>query len=576
MWYNKLKENEVVIMKLKNPVKLFKEPVKTIDEVEQRKKDIKPWFIISGVLCLVGIGVFGLMIFGFLYIMANRIKKKMECLTCDNCNKMASFQNIEEFKKYVTYTIVGGKAKYKGAKHTVINQGIDAIVEAQADASAIVYISLTCPHCGTTKQLEYYITPFICSKREEKVSIRDVEVLKSRFERLVKEVVEVFNDPLRHHEIPYTIHSVNHPNYEERGKLQLDSSKVYGYYNGVKIEYHRDVEELVEGFFVHNEINGKIIESNNKAKSKKNKKELTQENEVKEETLKLDEECEEVQNPQNNVQTNEKQKSNLVIGSDHIEVSLDDSNEQINQSENKNELIVDENLVVNKESEPEKNSKIIENLEVLKKLKELLDLDVITQKEFEEKKILLLDFGERKQEVQSTKHYVSTSTKSQKRFRILNFLLTILTIVAFMVGTIFLLALDFRYYAGSFAPDYQQVWLYLPFLRAAFSSQNVVDVAVWCLFILIGAILMLVSLTIKFIIEIKQNNNKKIIILDIITILISAIAIIPSAIIVDWAKPGVKLFLILTSSCDIAILVHLFSLLIRKFLNIYKLLTNKM
>ena len=576
MWYNKLKENEVVIMKLKNPVKLFKEPVKTIDEVEQRKKDIKPWFIISGVLCLVGIGVFGLMIFGFLYIMANRIKKKMECLTCDNCNKMASFQNIEEFKKYVTYTIVGGKAKYKGAKHTVINQGIDAIVEAQADASAIVYISLTCPHCGTTKQLEYYITPFICSKREEKVSIRDVEVLKSRFERLVKEVVEVFNDPLRHHEIPYTIHSVNHPNYEERGKLQLDSSKVYGYYNGVKIEYHRDVEELVEGFFVHNEINGKIIESNNKAKSKKNKKELTQENEVKEETLKLDEECEEVQNPQNNVQTNEKQKSNLVIGSDHIEVSLDDSNEQINQSENKNELIVDENLVVNKESEPEKNSKIIENLEVLKKLKELLDLDVITQKEFEEKKILLLDFGERKQEVQSTKHYVSTSTKSQKRFRILNFLLTILTIVAFMVGTIFLLALDFRYYAGSFAPDYQQVWLYLPFLRAAFSSQNVVDVAVWYLFILIGAILMLVSLTIKFIIEIKQNNNKKIIILDIITILISAIAIIPSAIIVDWAKPGVKLFLILTSSCDIAILVHLFSLLIRKFLNIYKLLTNKM
>ena len=64
-------------MKLKNPVKLFKEPVKTIDEVEQRKKDIKPWFIISGVLCLVGIGIFGLMIFGFLYIMANRIKKKM-------------------------------------------------------------------------------------------------------------------------------------------------------------------------------------------------------------------------------------------------------------------------------------------------------------------------------------------------------------------------------------------------------------------------------------------------------------------------------------------------------------------
>ena len=349
---------------------------------------------------------------------------------------MASFQNIEEFKKYVTYTIVGGKAKYKGAKHTVINQGIDAIVEAQADASAIVYISLTCPHCGTTKQLEYYITPFICSKREEKVSIRDVEVLKSRFERLVKEVVEVFNDPLRHHEIPYTIHSVNHPNYEERGKLQLDSSKVYGYYNGVKIEYHRDVEELVEGFFVHNEINGKIIESNNKAKSKKNKKELTQENEVKEETLKLDEECEEVQNLQNNVQTNEKQKSNLVIGSDHIEVSLDDSNEQINQSENKNEHIVDENLVVNKESEPEKNSKIIENLEVLKKLKELLDLGVITQQEFEDKK----------KEILNIKKVKESKPFSGKKIKKISKVLVAISIVLMGIAAICLLFAKTRRY----------------------------------------------------------------------------------------------------------------------------------
>ena len=338
-------------MKLKNPIKLWKEPVKTIAEVEQRKKDIKPWLIISiivavvfsvldgilgtGILMVFGMmGIFATMYFGFLYFIANKLKKKFECLTCNKCDKMASFSNLEEFKKYVTYTIYGGKAKYKGVSHPGTNDGVVAYVEATASASATVYISLTCPHCGTVKQLEYYITPFKCSKRQEKVYVRDVELVKMNIENAVKEVVTVFNDPLRHHEIPYTIHSVNHPHYEEREKLHIDSSKVYGYYNGVKIEYHRDAIELVEGFFLHNELNGKIIDPNAPKKSKKNKKSTVQENE---ETLDIEERSEFVPTSQNNntSKNKENQQSNLGVCNDYINTSLDDTMKKNNQSNDK-------------------------------------------------------------------------------------------------------------------------------------------------------------------------------------------------------------------------------------------------
>ena len=259
-----------------------------------------------------------------------------------------------------------------------------------------------------------------------------------------------------------------------------------------------------------------------------------------------------IEESQNNVQTNEKYENHLIVNNEEVSSTVEQCEVTSNQDLNVKEVT---------------NINILENLNILKKLKELLDLGAITQSEFEEKKILLLSgIGVKKEEVQSIDQSVSTASKNQKGLRIFNFILTNLTIVTFIVGVICLFSLDFRYFAG-YSPEHQQVWLYSTFLRVAFSSTAVIDIAVWCLFILIGAILMLVSLAIKLIIEIKQNkDNNKIIILDIITILISAVSIVPSAIIVDWAKPGVKLFLILTSSCAIAILVHLFLGLIKKLL----------
>lgn len=55
--------------------------------------------------------------------------------------------------------------------------------------------------------------------------------------------------------LPYTMHSVYHPKYEERTKAYF-AGDVHAQYKGVTIEYYREIEELVEGYFVDNEQNG--------------------------------------------------------------------------------------------------------------------------------------------------------------------------------------------------------------------------------------------------------------------------------------------------------------------------------
>ena len=376
-------------MKIKNPIKIIKstkEPVKTIQDLEMRKKDVKQWLIISGVLCIIGIGFFGLLAFGLINFALNKIAKKFELLTCKNCGKMASFSNIEEFKKYITYNTLRYKAEYNGISHPRSNDGIVSYVEAKGSAIAIVNISLTCPHCGAVKKLRYYTTPFKCSDSQEKVNVRDVELVKSRLEKSVKEVVDIYNDSQRHHEIPYSTDSIHHPDYDHENRLKLQFKKDT-YYNGVKIVCHREVEEIVEGYFLYDDLHGKMEDLNENSKLKDNESKPQGDN-VKDETFKLEGE------------------------SEVIQTSLDDSSEHTFLKEGQCEVVNNQNKNLNQTS----NNNILENLDVLKKLKELLDLGVITQKEFEEKKILLLDIGVKKQEMQSTKQNVNTATKSQKKF----------------------------------------------------------------------------------------------------------------------------------------------------------------
>lgn len=271
---------------MKNPLKqikhMWKDPINTIDEANTRKKEIMPWLFGSIGLAVLGaglsnidglsflmifglVGIFGVMAFGFLLFIIKKAKQKFTALTCNKCNVMAEIKTPEDFAKYVSYTVGKHEAEYLGISHPSSNNGVISKVEAKGSATVVVSIDLKCPHCGEVKRLHYTITPFKCSAVEEKVLVRDVEGVKSRLENAVKEVVRDYNDSDKRPTFPYSIHSKKSPDYENRNKAQVGTSWIPRY-NGVRIDYRKDVEEMVEAFFLENQLDGTIVDPN---KSKK-------------------------------------------------------------------------------------------------------------------------------------------------------------------------------------------------------------------------------------------------------------------------------------------------------------------
>ncbi|MBE6679954.1 MAG: hypothetical protein E7598_05455 [Ruminococcaceae bacterium] len=264
---------------MKNPIEhlkhLWKDPINTIEEADARKKEILPWLygsigvaalfsILDGILgtgflmIFALIGVFGIMAFGFMLFVIGKAKDRFKALTCDGCNTLATIKTPEEFAEFISYTVGKHEATYHGVSHPASNNGVVSKVEAKGSASVVVYIDLKCPNCGKVKKLEYHIVPFKCSQSEEKVLVRDVELVKMRLDAAVKAVVADYNDPEKRKNIPYSIHSVNNPNYENRTKPQFTSSRQK--YNGVTIDYRKDVEEMVEQFFLANQLDGNLVD----------------------------------------------------------------------------------------------------------------------------------------------------------------------------------------------------------------------------------------------------------------------------------------------------------------------------
>lgn len=274
---------------MKNPLKhlkhMWKDPINTIEEANARKKEIMPWLygsigaavlfcvldgvLNTGILMIFGmIGVFGVMAFGFMLFIIKKAKEKFAALTCTKCNTMATIKTIEEYEKYVKYSVGPCVATYDGISHPASNNGVVSEITAKGSAAVTVDIDLVCPHCGNSKPLKYVIVPFKCSAVEQKVPVPNVEVAKMRLENAVRLVVNDYNDPEKRANIPYSIHSKKNPNYENRTKVQVGSSWIPKY-NGVRIDYRKDIEEMVEAFFIENQLDGKIIDPTAPSKSKK-------------------------------------------------------------------------------------------------------------------------------------------------------------------------------------------------------------------------------------------------------------------------------------------------------------------
>lgn len=269
---------------MKNPLvflkHIVKDPINTIAEADARKKEIMPWLYGSIALAVVPsvlggaiealsfltifgmIGIFATMFFGFLLFVIKKAKEKFKALTCNSCNTMAEFKTPEEFTKYVSYAIGKNEATYNGISHPSSNNGVVSEITASASASVNVAIDLKCPHCGNVKKLKYAIVPFKCSAKQAKVAVRDVELVKMRLENAVKSVVTAYNDPDKRGDIGYSIHSKHNPKYDQRSKPTMGNDTVaYPRYNDVKIEYHKDPEEMVVAFFLENQLDGKITEA---------------------------------------------------------------------------------------------------------------------------------------------------------------------------------------------------------------------------------------------------------------------------------------------------------------------------
>lgn len=269
---------------MKNPLAylkhLVKDPINTIAEADARKKEIMPWLYGSIALAVVPsvlggavsalafltifgmIGVFAAMFFGFLLFVVKKAKEKFKALTCNKCNTLAEIHTPEEFAKYVSYTVGQNQAIFNGVSHPGSSNGVVSEITAKASATVDIDIALTCPHCGNVKRLRYTVVPFKCSLSEKKVAVRDVETVKMRFETAMRDLVAVYNDPAKRKDIGYSIHSKKNPKYELRTKPTVGNDTVaYPRYNGVKIDYHKDVEEMVEAFFAENQLDGKITEA---------------------------------------------------------------------------------------------------------------------------------------------------------------------------------------------------------------------------------------------------------------------------------------------------------------------------
>ena len=270
---------------MKNPINhikhLMKDPLNSIAEVEARKKEIMPWLFgsigVAVVFCILGnfvsfltifglVGVFATMFFGFLLFIANKVKARFKALTCEGCNTLIEIKTQEDFDTYVSYEIVSHGATFDGISHPSSSDGIVSSVTAKASASATVIITIKCPNCGKIKCLKYSISPFKCVAEEKKVPVLGLEAVKTRLQNDVVKVVDEYNDPATRNKIPFTVQSIHHPNFENKDKLGASGAKES--YGSVTITYHRTVEELVEGYFVRNELNGTIKAIEEKSESK--------------------------------------------------------------------------------------------------------------------------------------------------------------------------------------------------------------------------------------------------------------------------------------------------------------------
>lgn len=276
---------------MKNPLTylkhIVKDPINTIAEADARKKEVMPLLYGSlGVLALglilqlaakldfmaalSFIGLAGAAFCAFLLSIISGAKKRFEGLTCDKCHTLAEIKTPEAFAKYISYTVEKDEAVFKGySGNKEPTNGVYSLVKFSGSSNAVVSVQLTCPHCGEVKHLRYSAEPFKCHAEATKVGALAFPTTKMTLENAVRTAVNDYNNPDKKASIPYSLHSSKNPHFEERTTFKgANASGARPDYMGARIDFHKDVEEMLEHYFVLNELNGSLTDPSKSKKSK--------------------------------------------------------------------------------------------------------------------------------------------------------------------------------------------------------------------------------------------------------------------------------------------------------------------
>lgn len=277
---------------MKNPLKylkhIVKDPINNIAEADTRKKEIMPLFYVSLGILAVGlilqlavklefmaalsfVGLVGVAFCAFLFSVIKGARQRFEGLTCNKCNTMVQIKTSEDFGKYISYIVEKNEAVYGGySGNKEPTNGVFSLVKYSGSSKATASVELTCPHCGEVKRLKYSATPFKCHAEATKVGALQFSGVSASLENSVRTAINDYNNPDRKHLVPYTFHSSKNPNFENRFTFKgANASDSLPNYMGAKIDYHKDFEEMLEHYFVLNELNGSLIDPSKPKKSKK-------------------------------------------------------------------------------------------------------------------------------------------------------------------------------------------------------------------------------------------------------------------------------------------------------------------
>jgi len=257
--------------------RVVKGPVNSLEDVKQRRKDLLilliPCLVILLACSILGstvdaldflsiftaIFVFPVMFLLFLFWMLHRIKQRFLYFTCDKCDTLNKFTTYDEFDRCVTYELVDVDPAI--AKPFILDgksPNTYKEITVRGYIKVLLKVSYKCLNCGAPKAAIFSLIPFRCETSLYNVTVRNASEVNTIVGNLTEKIKSVLTEKLDENSdnIPVTVTSVFHPNYANRTKLNAQGATVK--YGDVTITYHRYVDEVVEGYFVNNEINLKL------------------------------------------------------------------------------------------------------------------------------------------------------------------------------------------------------------------------------------------------------------------------------------------------------------------------------